>query len=124
MVTSPLSEWPFLFVRGFRISSIQSLKPRATKELIQREWFNLGGCDFQGGSMDEIIPEALWRTLVADPGPSGTATPSQYQRAFAHCLSHRNSKGDINIDHLTVELETEPSLIIDFLKRVQSVTWD
>jgi hypothetical protein len=25
---------------------------------------------------------------------------------------------------LTVELETEPSLIIDFLKRVQSVTWD
>jgi len=75
MVTSPLSERPFLFVRGFRISSIQSLKPRATKEFIQREWFTLGGCDFQDGSMDEIIPEALWRTLVADPGPSGTATP-------------------------------------------------
>jgi hypothetical protein len=61
-----------LFVRGLYIDTILHLSPRAEDGIIQYEWLELGQCDIT----HEKIPEAFWRTLVADRGPNGSFTPS------------------------------------------------
>jgi hypothetical protein len=121
--SSPIQQRAPIIFRGFRADGIQSLGPRAVAGLIQREWLTLGGCNSETNSIDEI-PEAFWRTLVADRGPSGSVTPLWYHRAFAHCLSHRNPNGDINIARLIAQSEAGSSLITEFLDRVQSVICD
>jgi hypothetical protein len=106
-----------LFVRGFRIDTISKLGPRAEDGIILHEWLELGGV------VGEIVPEAFWRTLVADRSPNGSVAPSWYSRAFLYCL-RLSPTGNINTNRLIDESEAEPSLIIDFLQRVQSVIWN
>jgi hypothetical protein len=53
-----------LHVRGFRIDTISKLGPRAEDGIILHEWLELGGV------VGEIVPEAFWRTLVADRSPN------------------------------------------------------
>ncbi|PMD16537.1 hypothetical protein NA56DRAFT_312472 [Hyaloscypha hepaticicola] len=120
---NPTQRQASIIFRGFRADKILRLGPRAVVGLIQREWLTLGGCNSETDSIDEI-PEVFWRTLVADRGPNGSVTPSWYYRAFAHCLSHSNPNGDINIARLIAESEAGSSLITDFLNRVQSVVCD
>ena len=119
----PIHQQASIILNGFRVDRIQNLGPRAIKGFIPREWLNLGGCSSQEDLIDEI-PEDFWRTLVADRGPSGSVTPLWYHRAFAHCLSHRNPNGDINLARLIAESEAGSSLITDFMSRVQSVICD
>ncbi|KAN0114446.1 Heterokaryon incompatibility protein (HET) domain containing protein [Hyaloscypha variabilis] len=108
-----------LFVRGLYIDTISHLSPRAEDGIIQYEWLELGQCDIT----HEKVPEAFWRTLVADRGPNGSFTPSWYSRAFLYCLQHISPTGDIKTNRLIAESEAESSLFVDFLQRVQSVIW-
>jgi hypothetical protein len=55
--------------------------------------------------------------------PNGSVAPSWYSRAFLYCL-RLSPTGNINTNRLIDESEAEPSLIIDFLQRVQSVIWN
>ena len=121
--SSSIQQRASIMFRGLRADRIQSLGPRAVAGLIQREWLTLGGCNSETNSIDEI-PEAFWRTLVADRGPNGSVTPLWYHRAFAHCLSHRNPNGDMSIARLIAESEAGSSLVTEFLSRVQSVICD
>jgi hypothetical protein len=104
-----------LFVHGFRIDTISKLGPRAEDGIILHEWLELGDV------VDEIVPEAFWRTLVADRSADGSVTPSWYSRAFFHCLI-LSPTGNINTNRLIDE--SEAALTIRFLQRVQSVIWN
>lgn len=109
-----------LFATGFRVDTIQKLGPRASEGIILYEWLDLGGCL----AISDNPPEDFWRTLVADRGPNGTNAPSWYARAFSYCLHHLTPTGDINTNRLIATCETESSLVVDFLQRVQSVIWN
>jgi hypothetical protein len=111
-----------LTVTGFRLDIIATLAPRASEGIILYEWLSLGGC--KKNSRHQItVPDAFWRTLVADRGPMGTMPPSWYSRAFDYCLLHSNM-GDINTNRLLQDCEADSSLVVGFLQRVQSIIWN
>jgi hypothetical protein len=111
-----------LSVRGIRVDTIAKLGPRASEGIILYEWLQLGGCT-RNSRHQITVPEAFWRTLVADRGPMGTMPPSWYARAFDYCLLHSNY-GDINTNRLLHNCEADSSLVVDFLQRVQSIIWN
>ncbi len=111
-----------LRVKGFKLDTIDTLRPRASEGIILYEWLKDGG--FMKSSRHQpTVPDALWRTLVADRGPMGTMPPSWYARAFDYCLLHSNN-GDINTNRLLHECQADSSLVVDFLQRVQSIIWN
>lgn len=117
--TSPKS----LFAKGYRFDTVAKLGPRASEGIILQEWLQLGNCTLS----DEIdpVPEAFWRTLVADRGPRGTHAPSWYRRALLYCLGESTPNGDINTNRLLAMSEAGGStLVVDFLQRVQAVIWN
>jgi hypothetical protein len=111
-----------LFVRGCRIDTIAKLAPRASEGIIFYEWLELGGCL----PVNDTKPpsENFWRTLVADRGPDGSNVPLWYVRAFVQCLHNLTLTGDINTNRLIFQWEEETSLVVAFLRRVQSVIWN
>jgi hypothetical protein len=111
-----------LTVTGFKLDTIAKLGPRASQGLILYEWLQLGGCT-KNSRHQITVPDALWRTLVADRGPMGTMPPSWYARAFDYCLLH-SSNGDINTNTLLQDCGADSSLVVDFLQRVQSIIWN
>jgi hypothetical protein len=87
-----------MFVKGFKLGSIDEIGPRASQGTILYEWFELGGCDISADGV--TTPGEFWRTLVADRGHDGCKPPSWYERAFMYCLAQKNSNGDINTNEL------------------------
>jgi hypothetical protein len=117
----PYNSITSLFARGVRIDTISKLGGRAPEGIILYEWRELGDCV----TIDETkASEDFWRTLVADRGPNGSSTPSWYTRAYLYCLHHLTPTGDINTNKLIDECETKSPLVVDFLRRVQSVIWN
>lgn len=111
-----------LSVTGHFLDTISTLGPRCSEGVIQYEWLELGKCI--DTDTTETVPEAFWRTLVADRGPSGTNAPSWYHRALLYCLQQRSPNGDINTNKIIDQSEAEAPLVVDFLRRVQSVIWN
>ncbi|KAF8860222.1 hypothetical protein BDZ45DRAFT_649083 [Acephala macrosclerotiorum] len=111
-----------LSVKGFRIDTITQLGPRASEGNILYEWLELGGCRLNDSG--DFVPEKFWRTLVGDRGPNCSNAPSWYHRALLYCLSHGMGNVDVNTNKLIAEYEAESSLVVDFLRRVQSVIWN
>jgi hypothetical protein len=109
-----------LVVTGFRVDTISKLGPRALEGIILCEWLELGGC-FISDNID-IVPEAFWRTLVADRSPNGSNPPPWYHRALLHCLAQSAPNGDIDTNRLIAE--AGPYFVVEFLRRVQSVIWN
>lgn len=116
--TSPKS----LLATGFGLDIISRLGPRASEGIILKEWLELGGCTIS--DEEDTVPEAFWRTLVADRGPNGASVPSWYHRALLYCLANSTVNGDINTIKLIEKCEKGSSLVVDFLQRVQSVIWN
>jgi hypothetical protein len=111
-----------LYVQGFHVDTISELSSRIAEGIILTESLKMGGWDESDGQVLERVPEKLWRTLVADRGPDGTNPPSWYHRACLYCLSHRTNNGDLNTRILIAEAKA--SMMVEFLKRVQSVVWN
>jgi len=122
MKLDPSSAILSLSVKGFKIDTVTHLGPRASEGIIFYEWLELGGCKLTENGDD--IPEKFWRTLVGDRGPHCANAPSWYHRALLYCLSHSTGNPDINTKSLIAEYEAESSLVVDFLRRVQSVIWN
>ncbi|PMD13389.1 hypothetical protein NA56DRAFT_612283 [Hyaloscypha hepaticicola] len=108
-----------LSVCGLRVDTISNLGPRAEEGIILQEWFELGQCDLV---LDEL-PDAFWMTLVAGRGPKGSTLPSWYNRAFKYCLL-LSPTGNINTNRIIDEMKSQSPLVVDFLRRVQSVIWN
>jgi hypothetical protein len=114
-----------LLVTGFAIDTIAKLGPRCSEGIIQYEWLELGDCTSTlNNTTSDSVPEAFWRTLVADRSPNGSNAPSWYQRALLYCLVQSSPNGDINTNKIIIQSEVEAPLIVEFLRRVQSVVWN
>lgn len=128
----------YLTAAGFIIEKISTLGVPALEGNIPNQWLEHGRCLPRDG----IGRENFWRLLVADRGPNGSNAPSWYRLAFLYCLEHLNYDGNINTEQLILLCEPEvdakeikeegqghasrgdSSLIVDFLRRVQSVVWN
>lgn len=82
----------------------------------------MGGYEPDELSLD-ALPDAIWRTLVADRGPDGGNPPGWYHRACQTCFAHSNSTSDIDTGYLIANPRSS-SMMVEFLKRVQSVVWN
>ncbi|KAI1776290.1 heterokaryon incompatibility protein-domain-containing protein [Hypoxylon cercidicola] len=108
-------------VRGRCIGRIikPSLMPKGIipKQVLQ----SLG---YESGSTELIsIPDALWRTLVADRGPDGKPPPSRYHRACMICLVDDTKSGHMDTNRI-LQQDANVKLKADFVKRVQAVCWN
>jgi hypothetical protein len=113
-----------LHVRGLEVAEIAVVGPSASKGVIQREWLDMVGSPPSGtGSDISTSYEKLWRTLVADRDENGNGAPLLYRRAFYYCLDDPSQDVDIDTQKWINQSNT-PSLVIDFLRRVQSVIWN
>ncbi|KAF8851221.1 hypothetical protein BDZ45DRAFT_155158 [Acephala macrosclerotiorum] len=110
-----------LYAKGTCLDTIEKLSPRAAQGMILQECLDMGGWT------DEIelekVPDELWRTLVADRGPSGTNAPSWYHRACLESFTHITQNDDLSTGALMENPDT-PSTMVTFLKRVQEVVWN
>ena len=111
-----------MFVRGFQIGTIADLSARLAEGMILNESLRMGGWEEPADDNTVKVPDQLWRTLVADRGPDGSNPPSWYHRACLHCLANRTNIGDINTAFLVAR--GEPTMVVEFLQRVQSVIWN
>lgn len=112
----------FLYVKGFQVDVVQKVSSRIAGGLLLRESLIMGGWDEPEGDLSEV-PEALWRTLVADRSPEGGNPPSWYHRACLNCFAHSTSTGDIDTGALIANPRSS-SIMTTFLRRVQSVVWN
>ncbi|KAI5859745.1 heterokaryon incompatibility protein-domain-containing protein [Durotheca rogersii] len=104
-------------VSGFVINSVLEVGFRATGGIIQKEWIDM--CGWQEG--DYLVPDSLWRTLVADRGPGGTPAPLWYNQACRYWLDSSDG-GDITSE--MIRDGSHPSMALEYIQRVRSVIWN
>tara|TARA_R110002003_G_scaffold64_2_gene5969 strand:- start:8398 stop:9516 length:1119 start_codon:yes stop_codon:yes gene_type:complete len=107
-----------LKVDGFILGKVQDTSARIIEGTIPEDCLQLLGWE---GHFDAGLPDKLWRTLVANRTSEGRMVPGWYRRACALALTKLTSEGDLNIAKLVADL-SQPSTLIEYLKRVQDVT--
>ncbi|KAH8600092.1 heterokaryon incompatibility protein-domain-containing protein [Bisporella sp. PMI_857] len=113
-----------ILAKGIQIDTISELGARSIQGIIYRETLEMGGLRMSGRDdrFDRsAVPDALWRTLVADRGADGNRPPPWYRQAFLHCLDFVTLDHDIMTPTL---VEHSPRLVKEFLRRVQAVIWN
>jgi hypothetical protein len=102
-----------LFVTGFGHDGIAKILPASQRGNIPEDWLELGG--WHRGVSTEV-PDALWRTLVADRGPDGRNSPVYYRAAMKDAIEH-------SIDGLeTKDLKSRGHPVSnEFIERVEAV---
>jgi hypothetical protein len=110
-----------LIVYGRKVDTIGACLPRAMGGIVWREALHMGGWNEQSDKFDSV-PEKLWRTLVADRSPDGSPPKIWYQRACLYTLAQTPSTA--NLDTSALISTGGPSIMIEFLERVQSVVWN
>ncbi|KAK6439637.1 hypothetical protein LTR95_004150 [Oleoguttula sp. CCFEE 5521] len=70
----------------------------------------------------EVVPDKVWRTLVADRGSDGEQAPGSWQTACQYLME----TGTVNdrIDTIEQLQRGQPHMERAYLKRVQEVVWD
>lgn len=110
-----------LQLRGLKVDVIGACLPRASGGIVWREALHMAGWDEKSDELDSA-PEKLWRTLVADRSPDGSPPKSWYQRACLYTLAQTSSTGVLDTSALI--RSGGPSIMVEFLERVQSVVWN
>lgn len=139
-----------LHVEGFVLTTISETRTEALGGNIPLKWLQFAGWDRRdekpemklapsnhaGGllrqttgesllakdSGEELPPESLWRTLVADRGPNGSCAPVFYRRACQYVFKQCGVASAINLEQLLES--TSLSMVKEFLQRVQEVVWN
>jgi hypothetical protein len=117
-----------LKTKGFALATIEKCSDSIAGKLT-RDWIRKGGWH-QQAQTENIIPDMLWRTLVADRGPDGGNPPGWYRRACLQCLT-TSGITDVN-GHMSVDVaplnvkERKPhsDVMLRFLRRVKNVVWN
>jgi hypothetical protein len=139
-----------LLVEGFVLTTISETRTEALGGNIPLKWLEFGGWDRRdekpemkmapdkhaegllrqtneenllakdGG--EELPPESLWRTLVADRGPNGSYAPVFYRRACQYAFKQSGVASAINTEQLLDSISL--SMVKEFLQRVQEVVWN
>lgn len=106
-----------LIAKGFQIGKLSAVSSRVIEGTIAEDGLKVMGWK---GSLDHGVPDRLWRTLVANRGPHGKTAPSWWRRACAVALTQSSVEGNLSTTRLLAN-RTQPSDIIEFLRRVQTV---
>ncbi|QDS77920.1 hypothetical protein FKW77_001011 [Venturia effusa] len=133
-----------LLVDGFILTTISETRTEALGGNIPLKWLQFAGWERRDekakNSMDvdhhadegahssspkreELPPESLWRTLVADRGPDGSPAPVFYRRACHYALAHIGFAPSIDTEQLLVD-NISLSMVKEFLQRVQEAVWN
>ncbi|KAI8686536.1 HET domain-containing protein [Fusarium keratoplasticum] len=110
-----------LTIKGFYLGQV-SERHQMPEGIITKEVLETLGHDSTPNRL-ERVPDALWRTLVADRGPDGKAPPAWYHRACMTCLVSDTSVGNIDTNQILQQKDTT-KMQADYLKRVQAVCWN
>jgi hypothetical protein len=102
---------------GFQVGAIDNLYERAADGIVLTEWIDA----FGSFNPEGIVPDHLWRTLVADRGPGGTPAPAWYHRACQYWLEYA---GDDDISYQMLKGERHSSMVVQYLVRVRGVIWN
>jgi hypothetical protein len=108
-----------LVTHGFVLDTVGVCESRALGGVIPSTWLDLVDWPDTSG----LPPEKFWKTLVADRDSSGQKPPSYFQLACKWAFDGRARGGDLS----TSEVPTRgkcPSIVTEFLRRVQAVVWD
>ena len=108
----------FMVVTGIQVDTVTEVTSRIPPGLLTQECLQMGGCNGFGD-----VPEELWRTLVAGRGPDGGNPPGWYHCVCSSCFDLGSSSGDVDMKSLITDPKT-PSLMVEFLKRVQGIVWN
>jgi hypothetical protein len=73
------------------------------------------------GRLKDGVDDRLWRTLVANRSHDGKPTPTWYRRACALALSQLDDSGALDSTAMVADT-SQPSTLVDYLKRVQKAT--
>jgi hypothetical protein len=134
-----------LLVDGFVLTTISETRTEALGGNIPLKWLHFVGWDTRdekpemkmapgkraGGTDEnlpakdggeELPPESLWRTLVADRGPNGSYAPVFYRRACQYAFKQSGVASAINTEQLLDSISL--SMVKEFLQRVQEVVWN
>lgn len=108
-----------MHVEGFILDEVGKMGAVSALGNIPRDWPQFAGWLRKS----QPVPEAFWRTLVADRGPNGQNPPTFYSRACEEALQrvwnneiHLDTKEIINHGHCTI--------VAEYLRRVQAVIWN
>ncbi|KAK7409224.1 hypothetical protein QQX98_008600 [Neonectria punicea] len=108
-------------IKGYCIGQVNE-RHQMPEGIIPKKVLNILGHDGESTEL-ESVPDAVWRTLVADRGPDGKTPPAWYHRACMTCLVANTNAGNIDTNSILSQDETT-GLQSDYLKRVQAVCWN
>ena len=111
-----------LHVKGFHIDTIKKVSPRVLEGVVQRECLEMGGWYGTNEARLRSLPEELWRTLIADRGPTGRDLLMRYRVACLECLAYNTTNGDIKTE-LLIERVKSPN-VVEYLKLMQTAVWN
>lgn len=126
-----------LYVDGFVLTTISETRTEALGGNIPFKWLQFAGWKRRDEDLimekgpdqhspkdsgDELPPESLWRTLVADRGPNAGHAPPFYRRACQFAFKQIGVASAINTEQLLDS--TSLPMVKEFLQRVQEVVWN
>ncbi|CAN9247212.1 unnamed protein product [Alternaria alternata] len=110
----------YLSVPGFILGTIEKKSDTMREGVIPGDWIAM-----LRGDKKNVIPDSLWRTLVADRTENGNNLPEWYKRACLHCLEDSrfvNSQGDLNTYRSLSDTPLD-TMTSKYLERAKSVIW-
>jgi Heterokaryon incompatibility protein (HET) len=108
---------PRMEAKGLIIGIIQVLGERGMEGTIPSGWFGMANWHHRRSP----VPDAFFRTLVADRSPDGCNPPSWYKRALEHALESSGS-GDVRLQRMIKQMRS--TVTTELLNRIQSVIWN
>jgi hypothetical protein len=112
-----------LFAKGIMLGRVDELSVRMADGIVNQECFDLiGGVERNEQGKLEGIEDYLWRILTANRGPNREHVPSLFRIAILHLLQQYPKM--TSLDTIDLCEDEQPEHIKDFLRHVQSVTWN
>jgi hypothetical protein len=114
---NPGGPFQSMFVQGIICSSIVKIGDPARSGVIPSHWFDIGNW----ATRQRPVPDAFWRSLVADRCFEGVNSPPWYRRACEHAFCAEGYLDDVDTKQ-SIE-NGRSSEAAEFLQRVQAVVW-
>jgi hypothetical protein len=112
-----------LYAKGIILGRVDELSVRMADGIVNQECFDLiGGVERNDHGKLEGIEDSLWRILTANRGPNGERVPSLFRIALLHLLQQYPKM--TSLDTIDLCEKEQPEHIEDFLRHVQSMTWN
>ena len=106
-------------VEGFILDEVGRVSDASSLGNVPAKWPGFAGWRRRS----DKVPEAFWRTLVADRGPHGQNAPTFYPRACKEALS-ATVEQRMPLDTKLMINHGQCTIIAEFLRRVQAVIWN